>query len=339
MHSNKRKDIKEVYTGDIGALTSMKNLSTGDTLCARNHPIVLESIKFPEPVISARIEPKSRSEHVNLADSLSKLTKEDPTFQVKQDPMTGHTLVYGMGELHLEILMDRMAREFGVRARLGNPQVAYKETITQRAEGEGKYIRQAGGREQYGHCIIGVEPASKDKHLEFENASPRDVIPKEFIDPIRDGIREAMEMGVLAGFPVANVKATLKGGSYHDTDSTPIAFKIAGSMAFKDAAQKAVPALLEPIMSLVVISPDEYLGDIVGDLNARRGKIVEMDVSGGSRIIKGYVPLSEMFGYATNLRTLTQGRGIFSMEFSEYRKAAAPVTKAIVARIEGKLLA
>ena len=339
MHSNKRKDIKEVFAGDIGSMTSMKNLSTGDTLCARNHPIVLESIMFPEPVVAAKIEPKSRSEHVKLAESLGKLTKEDPTFQVKQDPMTGHTLVYGMGELHLEILMDRMAREFGVRARLGNPQVAYKETITQKAQGEGKYIRQVGGKGQYGHCIIEVEPAPKDKHLVFEDASSGGIIPKDFIDPIRDGIKEAMEMGVLAGFPVANVKATLKGGSSHDVDSTPIAFKIAGSMAFKDAAQKAVPALLEPIMSLEVISPDEYLGDIVGDLNARRGKIEEMGVRGGSRFIKGHVPLSEMFGYATTLRTLTQGRGIFSMEFYEYQKAAAPITEAIVARIEGKLLA
>jgi elongation factor G len=322
MHSNKRKDVQQVFAGDIAALVSMKSLATGDTLCVRNHPIVLESIKFPEPVVSAHIEPKSRSEHVRLSEALGKLTKEDPTFKVKQDPMTGQTLVCGMGELHLEILMDRMEREFGVRASLGNPQVAYKETITQTAEGEGKHVRQAGGKGQYGHCIIQIEPAENGVQFEFVDETKSNVIPKEFIPSIEDGIKEAMEVGVIAGFPVTRIKARLLDGSFHEDDSISIAYKIASSMAFKQAARKAEPALLEPIMSLVVLSPDEYLGDIVNDLNARRGKVGAMEMRGGSRLIKAYAPLSEMFGYATNLRTLTQGRGIFSMEFFEYRQAA-----------------
>lgn len=338
MHSNKRKDIKEIHTGDIVALASMKNLSTGDTLCARNHPLVLESIVFPEPVIAARIEPRSRKEHVKLAESLEKLAKEDPTFKIRQDPMTAHTLIYGMGELHLEILMDRMEREFGVQANLGNPQVAYKETIAVPAQGEGKYARQAGGRNQYGHCVIEIEPTRNDG-LEFVNKLKNDVIPSEFFPAIENGLREAMEVGVLAGFPVTKVKATLLDGSFDEEDSTPIAFKIAGSLAFKEASKKAHPVLLEPVMSVVVQVPDDYLGDIVSDLNARRGKIESMDVRGGYRMIKALMPLSEMFGYATNLRTLTQGRGIFTMEFYEYRQAAAPVMAAVVARIEGKISA
>ena len=305
----------------------------------RKRAVVLESIKFPEPVVSAHIEPKLGSEHVKLSEVLEKLTKEDPTFKVKQDPMTGQTLVHGMGELHLEVIVDRMEREFGMRANIGNPQVAYKETITQPAEGEGKYMRQAGGKNQFGHCVIQIEPAENGVKLEFVDKTKGDVIPKDFIPSIEDGIREAMEVGVLAGFPVTRVKAVLLDGSYHEVDSTPIAYKIAGSMAFKEAARKAKPALLEPVMSLVVITPEDYLGDIVSDLNARRGKIESMEVRGGSRIVKAFVPLSEMFGYATSLRTLTQGRGIFSMEFSEYREAAASVRETIIARIEGKLTA
>jgi len=337
MHSNKRKEIKEVYAGDIAALGAMKNLSTGDTLCIRNHPIVFEPPKFPEPVVSAYIEPRSRTEHVKLGEVLGKLTREDPTFKVKQDPMTGQTLVYGMGELHLDILMDRMEREFGVRAKLGKPQVAYKETITESAEGEGKYARQTGGKSQYGHCKIHIDPLEEGEDFEFVDQIKGGVIPDEFIPFVEDGIREAMEIGILAGFPLTGVKATLLDGSFHDVDSTPIAFKIAGSLAFKDAASKANPALLEPIMSLVILSPDEYLGDIVSDIRTRRGKIEEMDMRGGSRVLKTTVPLAEMFGYATTLRTLTQGRGVFSMEYYQYDLAPPAVMKEIIARIEGRI--
>jgi elongation factor G len=336
MHSNKRKDVEELYAGDIAALGSLKSLSTGDTLCARNRSIVLETIKFPEPVISAHIEPKSRSEHVKLADALSKLTKEDPTFKVLPDPMTGQTLVHGMGELHLEILMERMAREFGVKANLGRPQVAYKESITQAAQGEGKYTKQIGGKTQYGHCVLEIEPKDRGKRFDFVSNVKEGVIPEEFIASIQNGVREAMEAGILAGFPVTDVKVTLIDGSYDEDCSTPIAFKIAASMAFKEAAREAAPVLLEPIMSLVVLSPDEYLGDIVSDINARRGKIEEMTMSGGSRQVRAHVPMAEMFGYATILRTLSQGRGVFSMEFLMYDSVPPKVSEGIIARIEGR---
>jgi elongation factor G len=337
MHSNKRKEVDEITAGDIAAMGQMKNLTTGDTLCQRNQPIVLESIKFPEPVVAAHIEPRSRTEHTKLAETLKKLTKEDPTFKVGIDPMTGHTLVYGMGELHLEILMDRMEREFGVRAKLGKPVVAYKESIRQPARGEGKYFRPLGGKNQHGHCIITVEPLKRGGGFIFESAVQDNAVPKEFIPFVRNGVAEAMEMGVLAGFPMADVKAVLVGGSYHETDSSPMAFKVAGSLAFKDAATQASPVLLEPIMSLVALSPDEYIGDIVGDINARRGRVMEMDVRGGSRLIKAFVPLDEMFGYATVLRTMTQGRGVFSMEFSQYDQIPDAVMKRIIARIEGRI--
>jgi elongation factor G len=337
MHSNKRKEIKEIYSGDIAALGAMKNLSTGDTLCTRVHPVVFEPPVFPEPVVSAYIEPRSRTEHTKLSEVLNKLTREDPTFQVKQDPLTGQTLVYGMGELHLEILMDRMAREFGVKAKIGKPQVAYRETITEIAEGEGKYIRQAGGRGQYGHCKIIIEPLEKNEAFEFLDKTKESAVPREYVPSVENGIREAMEVGILAGFPISGLRATLVDGSSHDVDSSSIAFKIAGSLAFKDAASKASPILLEPVMSLVVISPDEYLGDIVSDTRARRGKIEEMDMRGGSRVIKAYVPLAEMFGYATTLRTLTQGRGVFSMEFFQFEPAPPVVTEKIIARIEGRI--
>ena len=337
MHSNKRKDIKEVYTGDIVALGSMKNFSTGDSLCLRNHPLILEQIRFPEPVISAYIEPKSKREHSKLAESLAKLKREDPTFKIKQDPMTGQTLVYGMGELHLEVLMDRMEREFGVSANLGRPQVAYKETITALSEGEGKYVRQTGGRGQYGHCKIIVEPLRRGVGFKFVDNTKSGVIPKEFILSVIKGIKEAVETGVIAGFPVTDVKVTIIDGSYHEVDSSSIAFKIAGSLAFKDAMSKANPVLLEPIMSLEVVAPDEYLGDIVGGINARRGKIEEMEMRKGSRVLKALVPLEEMFGYATILRTLTQGRGVFSMEFFRYGTIPSPIMEEIIARIEGRI--
>lgn len=337
MHSNKRKDIKEVYAGDIAALSSMKNVATGDTLCERSHPIVLEPIKFPEPVISAAIEPKSAREHAKLADILGRLCREDPTFKVMQDASTGQTLVCGMGELHLEVLMDRMAREFGMQANLGKPQVAYKETITEMAEGEGRYIRQTGGRGQYGHCKILVEPLGKGEGFAFVNKTKGGIIPKEFMPAIENGIKEAMETGILAGYPVTDVKATVLDGSYHGVDSTSIAYKIAGSMAFKDAVSQAHPVLLEPIMSLVIVSPDEYVGDIIGDTSARRGKIEKMDVRGSSKVIKTLVPLAEMFGYVTVLRTITQGRGVFSMEFSHYAQAPPAVMEEIIARVEGRI--
>jgi elongation factor G len=337
MHANKRKELKEVYAGDIGALAAMKNLSTGHTLCQRNHPIVLESIKFPEPVISATIEPKSKIDHTKLANAMAKLTKEDPTFKVVQDPMTGQTLVKGMGELHLEILMDRMAREFGVDANLGKPQVAYKETILAEAAGEGKYIRQTGGRGQYGHCEVEVEPLPRGTGFQFVDKTRGGVIPREFISDVENGIREAMEVGIVAGFPMTDIKVILVDGSYHEVDSSSIAYKIAGSLAFKDAGRKANPVLLEPIMRLEVVAPDEYLGDIVGDINSRRGKIEAVELRCGSRVVRSLVPLAEMFGYATISRTLTQGRGLFSMEFFQYEQIPSAIAEEIIARIEGRI--
>jgi len=336
MHANKRKEIKEVYAGDIAAMGSMKNLATGDTLCLKSRPIVLESIRFPEPVISATIEPRSKTDHARLANALAKFTKEDPTLKVIRDPMTGQTLLKGMGELHLDIIMDRMEREFGVQANLGKPQVAYKETVQIPAEGEGKYIRQAGGKGLYGHCRISIEPIARGKGFEFADKTRGGVIPREFISDIETGIREAMEAGLLAGFPVTDLRATLLDGSYHEVDSSPIAYKIAGSLALKEAGRKANPVILEPIMNLEVISPDGYLGDISGDINSRRGRIEGMELRGGSRVIRIFVPLSDMFGYATVLRTITQGRGVFSMEFHQYEKAPANVQQEIIARIEGR---
>lgn len=339
MHSNKRKDINEAYAGDIVALGSMKTVVTGDTLCVRNKPIVLESIRFPEPVVSAIVEPKSRTEHTKLSEALDRLTREDPTFKVTKDPLTGQTVVLGMGELHLEILLDRMAREFGVKANLGKPQVAYKETISKEGEGEGFYQRQVGGRNHYGHCRIRVEPLERERGFEFENQIKETVIPEEFIPAIESGIIEAMETGILASYPVTDVKAVLIGGSYHETDSSPMAFKIAATLAFREAARKASPVLLEPIMNLVVVTPDEYMGDIISDINSRRGRIVSMEIKGGSRIIKIHVPLKEMFGYATSLRTITQGRGVFSMEFFRYELMSPAAMEEVVARFEGRFTA
>jgi elongation factor G len=337
MHANKRKEVKEIFAGDIMATGTMKNLSTGDTLCAKNRPIVLESIKFPEPVVSMTIEPRSKAGHAKLHNALAKLAKEDPTVKIMLDPQTGQNLVYGMGELHIEILMDRMSREFGVQANLGKPQVAYKETILKAAEGEGKYIRQIGVKSQYGHCRLTIEPLPRGEGFKFINKVKSGLIPAEFIPAIEDGAKESLEFGILAGFPMTDIKVTLKDGSSSETDSTPVAFKIAATMAFKEAAQRAGPVLLEPIMKLEVVSPDEYLGDISSDLNARRGKIEGVEMRGGSRVTKALVPLAEMFGYATILRTLTQGRGVFSMEFFEYETTPLQVMEGIVARIEGRV--
>jgi elongation factor G len=337
MHSNKRKEIKELYAGDIAAMGAMKSLATGDTLCLKSRPIVLESIKFPEPVISATIEPRSKMDHTKLANALAKFTKEDPTIKVSQDPMTGQTLIRGMGELHLDIVMDRMEREFGVQANLGKPQVAYKETIQPAAEGEGKYIRQTGGKGQYGHCRIALRPLARGAGFEFADKTRGGAIPREFIPDVERGVREALESGLVAGFPVTDLGVDLLDGSYHEVDSSPIAYKIAGSLALKDAGKKAHPVILEPIMDLEVISPDDYLGDIVGDINSRRGRIEGMEMRGGARVIRSFVPMSEMFGYATILRTLTQGRGVFTMEFLRYEKTPDNVEQQIIARIEGRL--
>jgi elongation factor G len=337
MHANKRKELKDVHAGDIAALASMKNLSTGDTLCLRSQPIVLESIKFPDPVISATIEPRTKVEHGKLAAAMNKLVREDPTFRVALDPQTGQTLVYGMGELHLEVIMDRLGREFGVLAHLGKPQVAYKETLLREAKGEGKYIRQTGGRGHYGHCEIITEPLERGGGFHFADETKGGAIPREFVSSVRDGIREAMEAGILAGFPVVDIRVKLIDGSWHEVDSTPLDFKIAASLAFRDAASKSNPVLLEPLMCLEVVTSDEYLGGIVGDLNARRGKIDSMEMRGGSRVIKVSVPMAEMFGYATVLRTLSQGRGVFSMEFSHYETAPPQVAEEIIARIEGRV--
>jgi elongation factor G len=337
MHANKRKELKDVYAGDIAALASMKNLSTGDTLCLRSQPIVLESIKFPDPVISATIEPRTKVEHAKLAAAMNKLVREDPTFRVAPDPQTGQTLVYGMGELHLEVIMDRLGREFGVLAHLGKPQVAYKETLLRAAEGEGRYIRQTGGRGHYGHCTITAEPLPRGQGFLFVDETKGGAIPREFVSSVRDGVREAMEAGVLAGFPVVDLKVKLIDGSWHEVDSAAPDFKIAASLAFRDAASKANPVLLEPLMDLEVVTSDEYLGGIVGDLNSRRGKIDSMEMRGGSRVIKVSVPMAEMFGYATVLRTLSQGRGVFSMEFSHYETTPPQVAEEIIARIEGRV--
>ncbi len=337
MHANKRREIDEVYAGDIAALGGMKTLSTGDTLCLKSRPILLEPPVFPEPVVSATIEPRTKADHQKLLNALEKFMAEDPTFRVGQDPMTGQTLVRGMGELHLEIIMDRLSREYGIQARLGRPQVAYKETITREATGEGKFIRQIGGKGQYGHCVLKIEPLPRGAGFEFINKLKVGVLPPEFIPEIEKGIREAMEAGLVAGYPVTDVRATLLESSYHEVDSVAIAYKIAASMAFKEAGQKAAPVILEPLMKLEIVTPDEYVGGLVGDINARRGRIDSMELKGSSRVIRAYVPLAEMFGYATVLRTITQGRSSFSLEFFRYEPTPADVQEEIIARIEGRI--
>jgi len=337
MHANKRKEVKEIFAGDIAVMGSSKSISTGDTLCAKNHPIVLESIRFPEPVISATIEPKTKADHAKLAATLDKLTREDPTLNVAIDPMTGQTLLKGMGELHLEIVMDRLEREFNVRANLGKPQVAYKETIQAPAEGEGRYVRQAGAKSLFGHCVVALEPLPRGRGFEFVDRTRGAAIPRELVADVENGVREAMEGGVVAGYPMTDLRAVLVGGSYQEDDSTPVAYKIAASLAFREAAAKAQPVLLEPVMKLEIVTPDEYLGDLVGDLNARRGKIEGMEMRSGSRVIRALAPLAEMFGYATAVRTQSQGRGVFTMEFSQYDRTPAAVQEAIVARVEGRI--
>src|SRR5690349_13590108 len=336
MHANKREDINEILAGDICAVVGLKNVGTGDTISDEKHPITLESITFAVPVISVAVEPKTKADQEKMGMALGKLAQEDPTFKVHTDPDSGQTIISGMGELHLEIIVDRMMREYKVEANVGKPQVAYRETIRKKAEAEGKYIRQTGGRGQYGHAKIRIEPQEPGKGYEFVNDIIGGSVPKEYIKPIDQGIKEAMEGGVLAGYEMVDVKATLYDGSYHDVDSSEMAFKIAGSMAFKEAARKASPVLLEPVMSVEVVVPDEFMGDIIGDLNSRRGRVEGVEHRAGSQVIKAYVPLSEMFGYATDMRSRTQGRATFSMHFSRYEQAPQSVAEEIVARVQGK---
>jgi elongation factor G len=336
MHANKREEIKEVYSGDIAAAVGLRSVATGDTICDERQPIVLESMQFPEPVISLAIEPRTKADQEKLGQGLGKLQAEDPTFRVRTDSETGQVVIGGMGELHLEILVDRLSREFGVQASVGRPQVAYKETITLPAQGEGRYIRQTGGHGQYGHAKIRIAPRRPGEGFEFVNEIAGGTIPREFIKPIEEGIREAMSAGVLAGYPVDDVSVTLHDGSYHDVDSSELAFKIAGSMAFKDAARKAGPVLLEPIMRVEVVVPEEYMGDVIADLNGRRGRVVSMETRGGTQIVNARVPLSEMFGYATDLRSRTQGRATYSMHFDRYEQAPQNVSDEVIARIMGR---
>jgi len=333
MHANSREEVDELYAGDIAATVGLKNTSTGHTLCDENHPIVLEKITFPEPVISIRIEPKTKADQEKMGVALKRLAEEDPTFRIKGDPETGETIISGMGELHLDIISDRMRREFKVEASVGRPQVAYKETVKIEAEAEGKYIRQSGGRGQYGHVFLRVEPKERGQGFEFIDEIKGGIIPREFIPAVEKGIKEAIEKGVVAGYPMVDLSATLYDGSFHEVDSSEVAFKIAGSMAFQAAAKKAKPVLLEPIMKLEVIVPEEFFGDVIGDLSARRGKIEETKDRLQLKVIDAKVPLSEMFGYATNLRSLTEGRGTFTMEFDRYTEVPANVSQEI---IEGK---
>ncbi len=336
MHASKREEIKEVYAGDIAAAVGLRSVTTGDTICDEKHPVVLEAMDFPEPVIALAIEPRTKADQEKLAQGLAKLMAEDPTFRVNTDAETGQVVIRGMGELHLEIIVDRLKREFGVEASVGKPQVAYKETLTRAAEGEGRYVKQTGGRGQYGHAKIRISPRQPGEGYQFENKIVGGTIPREFIKPIDEGIREAMTRGVLAGYPVDDLAVELYDGSFHDVDSSEMAFKVAGSLAFQDAARKASPVLLEPVMRVEVVVPEEYMGDIMGDLNSRRGRIQSMEARGGTQIVTARVPLSEMFGYATDLRSSTQGRATYSMHFDRYEQAPQQVSEEVVARIQGK---
>ncbi len=335
MHANKREEIKEVYAGDIAAAVGLKLVRTGDTLCDEKQPVVLESMDFPEPVISLAIEPKSKGDQEKLGLGLAKLMAEDPTFRVNTDDQTGQVVIRGMGELHLEIIVDRLKREHNVEASVGKPQVAYKETLTRAADGEMKYAKQTGGRGQYGHAKIHLFPGEPGTGYVFENKVTQGAIPKEFIKPIDEGIKEALTRGVLAGYPIDDVRIELYDGSYHDVDSSEMAFKIAGSMAFQDAAKKAKPVLMEPVMRVEVVVPKDYLGDVMGDLAGRRGRIQSQEDRGGTQIVNARVPLSEMFGYATDLRSRTQGRATYSMHFDRYEQAPQNVSDEVVARVQG----
>ena len=336
MHANKREEIQEIVAGDICAAVGLKTVSTGDTICDDEHPIVLESIDFPMPVIQLAVEPKTKADQEKMGLAIQKLAQEDPTFRVNTDPETGQTILSGMGELHLEIIVDRMMREFGVGANVGKPQVAYRETIRKNAEAEGRHIKQTGGHGQYGHVKIRVEPLPSGSGFVFENEVTGGRVPKEYINPTETGVKEALEGGILAGFPMSDIKVTLYDGSYHDVDSSEMAFKIAGSMAIKEAAKRAKPVLLEPIMAVEVVVPEDYMGDVIGDLYSRRGRIEATELRGTTRIIKSMVPLSAMFGYATELRSRTQGRGSFTMHFGKYEEVPAAQSEEIVSKVQGK---
>jgi len=335
MHANKREEISEVYAGDICAAVGLRSVSTGDTICAPDAPIVLETMHFPEPVISVAIEPKTKADQDKLGTALGKLTREDPTFRVHTDEDTGQTIISGMGELHLEIIVDRLTREFSVGANVGRPQVAYRETITEEAKGEGRFVRQSGGRGQYGHAKIRIWPVKDGSDFVFENEITQGVIPKEFIRPVEIGVREAMERGILAGYPMVGVGVALYDGSYHEVDSSEVAFKVAGSMAFQDAARRAHPVLMEPIMEVEVVTPEEYMGDVIGDLNSRRGRILNLEPRAGFQVVKANVPLAEMFGYATDLRSATQGRATYTMQFDHYDEVPKQLAEQLVARVKG----
>jgi elongation factor G len=335
MHANKREDIQEILAGDICAAVGLKTVSTGDTICDDEKPIVLESIDFPTPVIQLAVEPKTKADQEKMGMAIQKLAQEDPTFKVNTDPDTGQTILSGMGELHLEIIVDRMMREFGVGANVGKPQVAYRETIRKNAEAEGRHIKQTGGHGQYGHVKIRIEPLPGGG-FEFVDDITGGRVPKEYIKPTEAGIREALEGGILAGFPMSDIKVTLYDGSYHDVDSSEMAFKVAGSLAIKEAVRKAKPVLLEPIMAVEVVVPEEYNGTVMGDLNSRRGHIEGMQSRGTTQIIKAAVPLSEMFGYATDVRSRTQGRGSFTMHFGKYAEVPGSLAEEIVSKVQGK---
>ena len=335
MHANKREDIEEVRTGDIGAAVGLKEVLTGETICSEDHPVVLESMDFPDPVIQVAIEPKTKADQEKMGIALSRLAQEDPTFKVHTDAETGQTIIAGMGELHLEIIVDRMMREFKVDANVGKPQVAYRETIRKRVESEGKFVRQSGGRGQYGHVKLIVEPNELGKGYEFVNEIKGGVVPKEYIKPTDQGIQEALQSGVLAGYPVVDIKVTIYDGSYHEVDSNEMAFKIAGSMGFKSGCEKASPVLLEPIMAVEVETPEEYMGDVIGNLNSRRGRIENMEERSGVKLVTSKVPLAEMFAYSTTLRSMTQGRGTYTMQFSHYDEAPRNVAEEIIAKVKG----
>ena len=334
MHANKREEVSEVLAGDIAGAVGLKRVATGDTICDEKAPVILESIEFPTPVISVAVEPKTKADQQKLGAALGKLTLEDPTFKVHTDPDSGQTIISGMGELHLEILVDRMMREFNVGANVGKPQVAYRETLRKRAGAEGRYIRQTGGRGQYGHVKLEVEPVA-GVGFEFVNQIYGGAIPREYFSAIEAGIKEAMEGGLLAGYALVDLRVTLLDGSYHEVDSSEIAFKIAASIGFKEAARRANPLLLEPVMSVEVVVPEEYMGDVMSDLNGRRGRIEGMELRAGSQVIKAVVPLAEMFGYATDMRSRTQGRGSHSMHFLRYDVVPQAIAEEIIARMQG----
>jgi elongation factor G len=336
MHANNRTDRKQAYAGDIIALVGLKDTTTGDTLCDGDHPIVLEKIEFAEPVVHVAIEPKTRADQEQLHVALSKLSEEDPTCKVRVDDETAQTVMSGMGELHLEILIDRLFREFKVEANVGQPQVAYKEGLRKAVHGTGRFVRQTGGRGQFGHVELEIEPGEAGTGYIFESKVVGGNIPREYVNPVRDGIAEALTAGPVAGYPIEDIKVTLVDGSYHDVDSSEMAFKVAGSIGFKDGASKASPFLMEPIMDLEVVVPEQYLGDVIGDLNSHRAEVQGMEPRSDAQVIKAFIPLSETFGYATRLRSLTQGRAVFTLQFAKYKEVPRSITEAIVAKANGQ---